>query len=753
MRQSRWPVINAEEQETNPSMRRSEDRVHRKYRLVLGLCVVAAVLAGAGLLAFLLFSIVSPSFIPPPFEEVRKDYQRSDAVLLDRHLEVIHELRVDHKRRRLEWVPLDGISPALQSAVLRAEDKSFFKHRGVDWLALGGVLLKGFSSENLRGASTITMQLAGKLSRELQPQSSRRSLWQKLMQIQAARQLENYWSKPQILEAYLNLVSFRGELQGIAVASRGLFDKQPHGLNNQEAVIMAALLRAPNASVDQVATRACQLSDALGLRLDPADLQTKTREILTKPYSVQPEIALAPHVAWRLLAGGRTKATPETAHSIACTLEGTLQRFAVETLERHVLSVREQNVHDGAALVVDNKTGEVLAYVGNVGNLASARYVDGTQARRQAGSILKPFLYSLAFEERLMTPASLIDDSPLDLPAVNGIYRPENYDNRFHGRVTARIALASSLNIPAVKTLNLVGIEPFVRRLGDLGIRELRTADFYGPSLALGSADVSLWDLVNAYRTLANGGLWSPLRLTFDEAPEAPPRRAVSPGAAFLIADILSDRASRSETFELESPLSTRFWTAVKTGTSKDMRDNWCVGYSSRYTVGVWAGNFSGQPMWNVSGITGAAPVWVEIMNWLHRDQPSSPPTPPAGVIARRIEISDSGESVNEWFLKGTEPLEIRPASVLANFQIVYPAGGTIIALDPDIPGEQQKVLFESRPADRRLLWSLDGEEIGSAGSALPWTPTAGKHILALVDGAMHILDSVNFEVRGAVVP
>jgi penicillin-binding protein 1C len=393
--------------------------------------------------------------------------------------------------------------------------------------------------------------------------------------------------------------------------------------------------------------------------------------------------------------------------------------------------VRSQNVQDGSVLVVENKTGEVLAYVGNSGDLASARYVDGTQGLRQAGSILKPFLYGLAFGQRLMTPVSLIDDSPLDLPAVNGIYRPENYDNQFHGLVTARTALASSLNIPAVKALNLVGVEAFVQELGALGFRGLRSADFYGPSLALGSADVTLWDLVNAYRCLANGGVWSPLRLTFGEDSGPPRHRVFSPEVAFMISDILSDRESRSQTFSLESPLSTRFWSAVKTGTSKDMRDNWCVGYSSQYTVGIWTGNFPGQPMWNVTGITGAAPVWVEIMNWLHRSQTSN-------------------QSRREWFLKGTETGRVQEASGPVRYRISYPANGTVIALDPDIPDEGQKLFFESQPADPDLHWRLNGLDIGLAGSPVPWAPRRGKYTLSLVMGK-HMLDSIDFEVRGNI--
>ncbi|MCU0605814.1 MAG: penicillin-binding transpeptidase domain-containing protein, partial [Desulfobacterales bacterium] len=264
------------------------------------------------------------------------------------------------------------------------------------------------------------------------------------------------------------------------------------------------------------------------------------------------------------------------------------------------------------------------AYAGITGDPGRSRFVDGVAARRQAGSALKPFLYALAFDRRILTAASLLDDSPLDLAVTTGIYRPQNYDRGFQGAVTVRTALAASLNIPAVRALELTGVDPFLDVLRELGIRELsESGDFYGPALALGSADVSLWELVNAYRTLANHGIRGELALTAGAAPAGPPRRVFSAQAAFIVSDILADREARAPTFGLENPLATRFWTAVKTGTSKDMRDNWCVGYSQHVTVGVWVGNFSGEPMREVSGVSGAAPIWLDLMNHLHRSRPS----------------------------------------------------------------------------------------------------------------------------------
>ncbi len=703
--------------------------------------VVCLVLAWAAL------RWLAPVVYMPGFEQVRAAHSRSEALLLDRRHEIIHELRVDEHGRRLDWIPLQEISPALRTAILHAEDRRFYFHNGVDWASLGGALRGLFTSGKTRGASTITMQLASRLSEELQPHSFRRSFHQKLKQIAAARTLEKRWSKTAIFEAYLNMVTFRGELQGIAAAAAGLFGKKPHGLDEVESVILAGLVRSPNAAVDQVGLRACALSDAMDLRLDCSEILARTRETLSHPYFVPPQAALAPHVAQLLLqpAGGKTS---RDSDSVVCTLDGGLQRFATETLRRQLDLLRPQNVHDGAVLAVENKTGDVLAYVGNGGDRASARYVDGVQAQRQAGSTLKPFVYGIAFEQRLLTPASLLDDSPLDVPVPGGVYRPRNYDNHFHGLVTARTALAASLNVPAVKTLNIVGVDALVDRLGGLGFRNLRPAEFYGPSLALGAADIALWDLVNAYRALANGGVAGPLRLRPEEKNKSV-QRILSPEASFLIADILSDRESRSMTFSLESPLSTRFWTAVKTGTSKDMRDNWCVGFSSRYTVGVWAGNFSGQPMWDVSGITGAAPVWVEVMSWLHRGESSSSPNPPPGVAMADFRLADSGRRRREWFIGGTETEGMQTAANQATCRIVYPASGTIIALDPDIPAEAQRLFFEAEGGRDLLRWVLDDRPLGPADSVLLWTPVKGRHTLSLVEVDGRVLDAVAFEVRG----
>ena len=282
---------------------------------------------------------------------------------------------------------------------------------------------------------------------------------------------------------------------------------------------------------------------------------------------------------------------------------------------------------------------------------------------------------------------------PWRLAVGGGSYRPRNYDEQFHGLVTARTALASSLNIPAVRTLQLVGVEDFWSTLRRLGFRSLEESRFYGPSLALGTADICLEDLVNAYRSIANGGVLTASRLT----PDTPPSkegRVFSRGAAFLVSDILSDRESRALTFGLENPLATRFWTAVKTGTSKDMRDNWCVGYSDRYTVGVWIGNFSGASMWNVSGVSGAAPVWLEIMNYLHRGGANGPRVPPTGLVRKRVEVADLGIDREEWFLAGTEPARLEAIEDRAGVRIALSTDGQPSGRGPRYPAGIRRWFF-----------------------------------------------------------
>ncbi|MGA2109862.1 MAG: transglycosylase domain-containing protein, partial [Syntrophorhabdales bacterium] len=422
-----------------------------------------------------------PSVAVRSFSDVRAAYASSDGLLLDRNGVPIQELRVDFQGRSLEWTPLGEVSPPLLRAVVASEDKRFYRHSGVDGIALFFGALKSSLGRGRRGASTITMQVAAMTNGTARPETAGRTLAQKWRQMRLAWAMERSWTKDQILEAYLNLVSFRGELKGIAAASRGLFQKEPSGLNTTQSLILVSLIRSPNAGMAPVTRRAVTLAAAMNEPVSPGEIASAVRIALGRPYLVGRYVSLAPHAAQYLLKGGRREARS--------TIDARLQSFVLTLLQGHLASVRGQNVQDGAVLVVDNRSGEILAYVGNSGTLASASCIDGIQARRQPGSALKPFLYALAIEKRIITAASLLSDTPLDIPTERGIYRPENYDRGFKGLVPARSALASSLNIPAVRVLMLAGPDAFVKKLRDLGFTELRDADYYGYSLALGSLD------------------------------------------------------------------------------------------------------------------------------------------------------------------------------------------------------------------------------------------------------------------------
>lgn len=717
------------------------------------------------------------------FDEIKAAWRPSDTWVLDAHGERLHRLRTDASARRGEWVALADVSPALRTALVLSEDKRFYEHSGVDWQAVPAAAWANLWNTKTRGASTLSMQLAGLLDVDLKRSSGGRSVLQKVKQTVSAQWLEQRLRKDQILEAYLNLVPFRGELVGVDALSQTLFGKAPHGLDAREAAIAAALVRAPNASAAQVAQRACtvlqsQQAPGAPARADPslcAGLDFFTSAVLQR-RDYPPSEGIAPHLALQALRQLRSTpsdsaAQPQTASqpkTVRTTVRAALQRFAQHTLQQQLAELRGRHVEDGALVVLDNASGAVLAWVGSSGALSRAAEVDGVTALRQPGSTLKPFLYAQALAQRRVTAASLLEDSSAQIQTRAGLYIPQNYDRQFKGWVSVRTALASSLNVPAVRTLVMVSPDAFAQQLRGFGLPIKEPGDYYGYSLALGSAEVSLLALTNAYRALANGGQLSPLRVLPKPAPPLVPApaagQAIDPRAAFLVSDILSDPLARAPTFGTDSVLATRFWSAVKTGTSKDMRDNWAVGYSAAYTVGVWVGNASGAAMWDVSGTSGAAPIWAAVMNFLHAQQGSAQPKPPAGLVRMQAGFDDraarslSREAARqEWFLAGTEQAQFALESGAASAdrsgargKINAPTHGSIVALDPDIPPQRQRISFNASGAGP-LRWRIDGKTFASGASA-QWLPWPGRHWVQLTDARGQVLDAVQLEVRGAGV-
>lgn len=690
----------------------------------------------------------------PTFESAKNTYQASDSWLLARDGQVLQQLRINHQIRRLQWTPIEDVSPALLQALLYSEDKRFYEHAGVDWQAITATSWRNLWQKKTRGASTLTMQLAGILDAE--NHTNKRNILQKTTQITQALQLDNKWQKDEILEAYLNQVSFRGELQGVAAMSFGLFNKAPSALNARDAAIAAVLIRAPNANAAKVTERACVLLKQMQKAQFCAALDGYVSLKLQGPFEITLQNQ-APHLARKLID------SPNKI--VKTTLDVNLQRFATQQLRANLMQLEYQNVQDGAVLVLDNNTGQVLAWVGSSGSLSSAPDVDSVTAPRQAGSTLKPFLYGVAIQQKALTAASILDDSPVRIATPSGYYVPQNYDKHFVGPVSTRFALASSLNVPAVRTLLNVGGDQFYAALQTFGFSTMtESADYYGYSLALGAADVRLVDLTNAYRALANGGQWQ--AITFTNLKSQPfTQTYLKPAASFIVSDILADNTARYFTFGLDSVLHTPYWTAVKTGTSKDMRDNWCIGYSSQYTVGVWVGNANGAPMHDVSGVTGAAPVWRAVMDKLQSGKNIQPKLP-LMVETKQIRYEPDLEPTRrELFLSGTGHNVIvanqHTAQLISHktsaqkqrlARIAYPGEGTIIALDPEIPALQQKIVFKAsqlnhpKGSNNHNLWRLNGKTLNQAA----WRPSLGRHTLELLDSQRQAIDVVHFEVRGA---
>ena len=677
---------------------------------------------------------------PPPmpaYAEVRAAWQPSEAWLYDRNGVLLDSERVDFQQRRGAWVPLTKIGNAVPAAVIAAEDRRFLSHDGVDWLAIAAAAKARLTGDRSRGASTIPMQLAAFLAPDL-AQPGQRGWVQKLRQMRASLALGDNWTHDEIIEAYLNLVPLRGETQGIGAAASALFGKTPAQMGEIDARLFAALLPNPAAGPDRLARRACR-----GASVAQCDALTNAAATLTSgERAARLDPGLAPHLAVRLL--------DKPGARVTTTLDVAVQRTASQALRGQLEALGPDRVRGGASVVVDNASGAELAYVGGIGGKSTAAAVDGANARRQAGSTLKPHLFAQVIERGWLTPASILDDSPVQLDTASGLYVPKNYDRSFRGPVSVRAALAGSLNVPAVRALVLGDVQDFRDRLWDLGYHGIvEDGEYYGFSLALGSAEVSLLEQANAYRTLANGGRFTPL--TFQPvAKRAAARQVLHPAAAFITGDILADASARADAFGSDSALRLPFWAAVKTGTSKGMRDNWCVGWSDRFTVAVWVGNLEGDSMRAVSGTSGAAPVWRDVMLALHAGGPGKAPAMPAGVEARQIALPGTREPPRrEYFLAGTGQGMVAAAPAAARApRIVSPANGSIYALDPDIPAGRQRlsIRVSGAAAGHRLM--IGKEVLGDADDGASIAPRLGSHLVSLVDPGGRTIDRIRFTVR-----
>ena len=585
--------------------------------------------------------------------------------LVDRHGAPLREARVaEHFSRELT---IADVPRHVIDAVLAAEDKRFYSHRGVDWLATARAIANGATRGHVTsGASTITQQLI-KIS-ERRP----RTLLTKLKETAAALRLEQIWTKDQILCAYLNRVDFGNLNIGLASAADYYFGKPVGDLSDAEAAFLAGIPRNPRKLNPHAAFDAAQKRQQTVLRRmqENGSLSAEQCQI-ARAESLQlrapRRLFRAPHFTDLVLQQQLDVRAPEIRTTLDLSLNEQLDRILRERLAQ----LREHNVHNGAAVVIDNASGDIIALVGSEDYFAAGSgQVNGAWAKRSAGSTLKPFTYLLALE-RGATPATMVADVRTSFAVADGFYRPENYNRRCYGPVRYRTALASSLNIPAVKVLIAAGGPAALHeRLRTVGLTTLdRSPEIYGLGLTLGNCEARLLELTNAFASLARLGEWRPWRILSD-APSSP-RQYSRPELVWQIADILSDNSARTLAFGIDSALRFDFPVACKTGTSTDFRDNWTLGFTPEFTAGVWVGNFDGSPMHEVSGVTGAGPILHGIFDHLHATRGTGWYRAPAQIVQRTVHpftgkllSDDDARGVRENFVATQLP----PAETAADF-------------------------------------------------------------------------------------
>jgi penicillin-binding protein 1C len=526
-----------------------------------------------------------------------------------------------------EWLPVDEIPAGVLRIFVRAEDARFYLHPGIDPAAVIASGLRNLRAGRIvSGASTITMQLA----RLLKPHDH--SLRGKLLEALDALRLEARLSKKQILELWINGIPFGGNIEGLSAVSRSRFGREAKGIDDARAVLLAVIPRRPglydparSSNENAAVNAALALARRCRLNLDEAALLEAAAEAAPGKLADEKAPFYAPHFTDRIEAGDK--------HTVHTTLDLDLQLYAEKRLASELARLENNRVGNGAVLAIDNANGEVLAYIGSASWFDDAKSgkIDGVRVRNQPGSCLKPFLYALALEKGF-APNDILPDIPTVFGSSEA-YSPGNFNRRFNGPVRFRIALASSLNVPAVHLLERLGVRAFEDWLAGLGFDSIAvSAGSYGLGLALGNAEVSLEELTRAFAVFPRGGRALDLRFTTDRQKEET-RRLMSPYSAWIITDILSDRASRFTGFGSASTLSTEFPSMFKTGTANQFQHIWALGATPRYTVGVWMGNYSGETVIGRTGSSIPARIAADLLRALEQTAGASgekgfPPVP-----------------------------------------------------------------------------------------------------------------------------
>ncbi len=642
---------------------------------------------------FFLSSLAYLFYDLPSIEDIPQGLNQPSVKITDRSGRPLYEILPTEGGRNAA-LSADNLPQCMKDATIAVEDKTFYQNPGVDiagiiravWINLRG-------GETLSGGSTITQQVARTLL--LADEKSERTIRRKLREVVLAWQLTRAYSKDEILALYLNQIYYGGMAYGIEAASQTYFGKPAADLLLPECALLAGLPQSPGlynpfTNPDLALERQRVVFGLLEKNGFITSAQRVEAEAAPLSYNPAPYPIEAPHFVWMvknqlddLLESGQLNPTQSLV--VRTTLDLDMQNLTEEIIRRRIDEFKPQagevnrNVNNAALVALHPQTGEVLALVG------SADYFDASifgalnmaTAPRQSGSAFKPIIYAAALDPNQPQPmtaaATLLDVEQTFVTQDNQPYTPVNYDGREHGFVSAREALASSLNVPAVLTLQTVGIEKTIALANRLGVRSLDEPRNYDLSLALGGGQMSLLELARAVSALANEGKYTGTAILLDvrdadgkvlyQPAKTPAQQIVDPRVAWLISDILSDDRARQTGFGLNSVLKIDRTAAVKTGTTTNFHDNWTIGYTPDLLVGVWVGNSNYEAMHEVTGLTGAAPMWAEAMRSILQGHPDQAFTQPDGLIQLEV-CALSGllptpacpHTQTEWFIAGAQP-------------------------------------------------------------------------------------------------
>ncbi|TAK22047.1 MAG: PBP1A family penicillin-binding protein [Chloroflexota bacterium] len=635
--------------------------------------------------------------LPAPEAAVERDVFKS-TFIYDRNGEPLYEIFDPNGGRRV-IIPISDMPQHLVAATLATEDANFYENPGFDLRAIARALWQNFRGQGYSGASTITQQLVRNALFDPE-QRTERSLDRKMKEAILAYKLSQKYSKDEILERYLNEISYGNLAYGIESAARTYFDKSARDLNLAEATLLAGLPQSPSAYNPFINFRGAKerQAEVLGLMVRQGYITEAGAEAALKQelrFAALRSDIKAPHFVMYvrdMLEQRFGKARLyQAGFRVYTTLDLSVQRAAEEAARDHIARIRDHDARNAAVMAINPNSGEIIAMVGSVDffDQSIAGQVNMTTALRQPGSTVKPFTYAAAFARGTMSPGTIIRDEPTQFRGAGGEpYVPRNPDGRFRGPVTVRYALANSLNIPALKVVSDIGTQTMIDLARRMGITTLGDAQRYGLTVTLGSGEVRLIDLVYAYTPFANGGLqigqpvtnprpgnreFEPAAIlkivdadgrVLEEYSPRPGKRVITPQVAWLISDILSDDDARTDTYGRNSPLSIGRPAAVKTGTTDRSQDSWTVGFTPDLVVGVWVGNADNTPMRQVLGVSGAGAIWnMTMTRALKNNAPRTFARPP-GLVQVAIDPrtglrpAANGPVKLEWFLEGNVPTQ-----------------------------------------------------------------------------------------------